>query len=353
MQNTYKTKSNILSTLGIFAAVVIVFMTSTSVAHGAYYYYQNSPSYSYSYSNPSYAYSYVEPAPVYSYSYSAPSTYSYYTNYSAPITASCSANANYGVTGSVVVWTVSVSGGNGYYTYSWSGSDGLFGANQSVSYIYNNPGVKTAYVSIYSNGQNTTAYCMNSVTISLGGNYVNSYNNIYPQSNIYAQSNNGLDIGCYADPNSINVNQPVTWNVEVTGGVAPYTYSWTGSDSLSGNQSSVVRYYSTTGEKSAVVTVTSADGLSGTRACSTTVRVHSAGYTGGSTGSNSSSVRTNTANTINTAVSNAANHVQNAANMTGSAIFSFDSIPWGWIAVLIILILFITVMYLLFNRQKI
>jgi Mg2+ and Co2+ transporter CorA len=34
-------------------------------------------------------------------------------------------------------------------------------------------------------------------------------------------------------------------------------------------------------------------------------------------------------------------------------LFSLQNIPWGWVAILIILVLFATVLYLLFNKEKI
>ena len=268
------------------------------------------------------------------------------SNYSLPLSASCVANASYTLLGSPITWSASVTGGNGYYTYSWSGTDGLFGSGQATSFTYNTPGTKTAYVNIYSNGQTATANCSNAVTVSgvyNSGYVANSY--ISNITNVSGNANNTLSIGCFADPASTRINQPVTWTAEVTGGVAPYTYSWTGSDSLNGTQSSVTKYYSTYGDKSAVVAISSADGKVGTRACSNAVSVRRV----------DSTVSTNNSNTsVNTSTNQSSQtQVQNGTQLSGSTVFSFDSIPWGWIAILIILVLFATVMYLLFNRQKI
>ncbi len=266
-----------------------------------------------------------------------------YTNYASPFTASCSANTTFGGIGSSVTWTAQVTGGNGYYTYSWYGTDGLFGGNQSTTFIYNTPGSKTGYVTVYSNGQTTTAYCTNSVNI--GTNFATTY----PTG--YTNTANTLDIGCYADPANVTVNQPVTWNVEVTGGAAPYTYSWTGSDGLTGSQSTAIKYYSTTGSKNAIVSVTSADGKTGTHACSNAVTVRAAGSTYVRPANTTNT--TNTTNGTNNTVQPAQTNGQAGSQLTSSAVFSFDNVPWGWIAILIILVLFGTVMYLLFNRQKI
>lgn len=49
------------------------------------------------------------------------------------------------------------------YSYNWYGSDGLTGYGQSMNMIYNNPGYKTASVTITGNGQSYTANCNTTV----------------------------------------------------------------------------------------------------------------------------------------------------------------------------------------------
>ena len=325
-------------------------------------------------------------ASPYGYSYYNNNNYNSYNNSNnyATLSANCTPNITYAGVGSTVTWTATVSGGNGFYTYAWYGSDGIYGSNQSTTFTYNTIGTKSAYVIVTSNGQTTTSYCTNAVTIAANYNYNNNYSNnygvTYPTTYVVNQSNtaNTLDIGCYVDPSSsVSINQPVTWSTEVTGGAAPYTYSWTGSDNLTGTQSSVIKYYSTSGSKNAIVTVTSADGKTGTRACSNAVAVRAAaGATvARNTGTTvAATTGTRTVTTITTATTPASSNVstqttgtngtngtnatanqngQNGSPLSASSIFSFDNVPWGWIAVLIILVLFGTVMYLLFNRQKI
>lgn len=272
---------------------------------------------------------YYNPAPVYNSSPYYP-TSSYYN----PLQISCSSNTSMASIGSTVIWSASVNGGNGSYTYSWSGSDGIAGYAQSLATVYSTPGQKLASVTVYSNGQTLTESCGSTVNIS--GGY---YGTNYPVT--VSPSNNGsLDIGCYADPSTASVNQPITWNVEVTGGLAPYTYSWTGSDGLTGSQSSIIKYYASSGSKSAIVTVTSADGRTGTRACTDTATVG----------------RPASSYTAPAAPAQTTNVVQPASqpvNVLPAAVFSLGTIPWGWVAVLIILILFGVVLYLVFNRSKI
>lgn len=271
------------------------------------------------------------------YSYSSP-VYYYNTPYQN-LSVSCIANTNYANTNSPVTWTASANGGNGYYTYSWSGSDGLYGNGQSVSTTYGSAGNKLASVTVNSAGQTVTQSCGN--TIAIGNTY-----------NYALASNSGtLDVGCYSDPANINTNQPVTWNVEVSGGSEPYKYSWTGSDGLVGTQASIIKYYSKAGEKNAIVTVTSADGKTTTRACSNTLAVANPNtYAKAKTTTTVASNTTKASANTDTSTTNAkAASAENSA----AALFSLANVPWGWVAILVILVLFATVLYLLFNAKKI
>ena len=261
-------------------------------------------------------------------------TYPYYS----PIQVSCTANTSNAQTGSLVTWSAYASGGNGYYTYSWSGSEGIVGYDRNITVSYSTPGQKLASVTVNSNGQSITQYCSTAVQVS--GPYYVQYQTQYQQYPIvYNQTtvSNDLNIGCYSDPSTAKVNQPVTWLAEVTGGLAPYTYSWTGSDGLSGSQSSIVKYYSTSGSKSAIVMITSADGKTGTRACSNAITI-------------SETYRAPVTPTVTVTPTPSPSPTN---SQTAAAFFSFGNVPWGWVAVLIIIVLFATVMYLLFNRQKI
>jgi len=72
--------------------------------------------------------------------------------------------------GDTFTWATSgVSGGNGTYTYSWSGTDGLSGTTASVQKAYAASGTKTGSVTITSGADSQTFTCTNSVT---GGNSV-------------------------------------------------------------------------------------------------------------------------------------------------------------------------------------
>ena len=281
--------------------------------------------------------------------YYAPTYPTYPTNYVPstyynPLTVTCSPNTSYSSSANgSITWNAYASGGNGSYTYAWSGSDNLSGSGPAISYTYSYPGTKTASVTVYSNGQSITQQCSSGVTVGYTAYQTVGYQPVYGTVN---SNSNGLDIGCYSDPATISANQPVTWLVEVTGGAAPYTYSWTGSDGLTGSQSSVVKTYSTAGQKSAIVTVTSADGKTGTRSCTNTLAVRGSGY--------GSSIAYSGTRTPNTAVNSSVNTSNTSGtSLSAATLFSLQNVPWGWIAIIIILLLFATVLYLVFNKPKI
>lgn len=103
-----------------------------------------------------------------------------------------------------------------------------------------------------------------------------SYNNNYnygnntiisniPNGTLYTWTN--LNINCYANPQTTYINSPVTWFVTTSGGNGYYSFSWTGSDLLNSNESSITKTYYSSGTKTASVTVTS-NGVSITKQCS-------------------------------------------------------------------------------------
>lgn len=73
------------------------------------------------------------------------------------------------------------------------------------------------------------------------------------------------------------VDREVVWSVSVLGGGGEYTYVWNGDDTLSGTEQLVTKKYSSTGTKSASVTVISAGAINSplTIPCAEVVRVQS------------------------------------------------------------------------------
>jgi len=78
-----------------------------------------------------------------------------------PLNGSCSSSFNTGVNGGPqVTWTGIASGGNGIYSYYWTGDEGLVAQGQYVSKTYLTNGVKNVYLTINSgDGQTITRTC--------------------------------------------------------------------------------------------------------------------------------------------------------------------------------------------------
>ena len=139
-------------------------------------------------------------------------------------------------TNAPVTWTASPSGGNGAYTYVWTGSSGMSGSSQTFIWTYSGTGQQTAQVTVTSNGQSVTAQCT-PVTIQepkiTGGCSVMA--NINPDGNYNLQFDAAL----------LNLVSTST------------TYSWTGTDGLTGNTTGVSKTYNTPGLKQGNLTVVS------------------------------------------------------------------------------------------------
>jgi len=97
-------------------------------------------------------------------SYNTGTTYTW-----TSLTGDCSVLPSTVYTGSVVTWNVNASGGNGYFTYVWNGTDNLYSTDKNPTKIYYNSGTKTATVTISSLGFSITKQC----TV----NVVDQYNN--------------------------------------------------------------------------------------------------------------------------------------------------------------------------------
>lgn len=80
-----------------------------------------------------------------------------------------------------------------------------------------------------------------------------------------------LNVQCVADFTNLQINQTVRYTANATGGASSYTYSWSGTDNLSGSTQSVTKSYGTAGAKQATVTVTSG-GQQKTHTCNVNVQ---------------------------------------------------------------------------------
>lgn len=290
------------------------------------------------------------PQPTHSHSSYRYNNYPSYNYYNQPsyqsLSVSCYPSRTNANIGDSIVWNASISGGYGGYNITWSGNDNLYGYNSSVYKTYNYPGIKYASVTVTSNGQTVTQNCYNNVQI-FDNYYTNTNTYTYPNYNnynTYSNTVNGypsLQIACYPDKVNTKTGNSVNWGVEVIGGTGNYTYLWTGTDGLTGNQSSVSMTYNQTGQKSATVTIYS-NGQSTTQACGKTVTVTN-------TVTSSVTAKNTTKSTGNQISANN----QSDNSMSAASLFSLKNVPWGWVAVLVILTLIFTVIYLLINRNKI
>jgi len=97
-----------------------------------------------------------------------------YNNYSS-LNGSCSAGVTNTSVGGLVTWTASATGGNGLYTYYWTGDEGLSSNGQTAPKTYNTGGTKTANLTITSNGQSITRTCTMNVNQVLAYTQTNPY----------------------------------------------------------------------------------------------------------------------------------------------------------------------------------
>ena len=165
-----------------------------------------------------------------------------------PLQGTCYADPSQANVGDIVTWYAGGTGGNGSYSYSWNGTDGLSGSSFITSKAYSSVGLKQGNITITSGNQSVTIFCSNAVTVS------------QPL----------LNVSCSANPTNINVGQSSNWTASVSGGNGSYSYSWSGS--VSGSSQVVSQSYATSGTKFGIVTVTSGN-QAVVRSCSNIVDV--------------------------------------------------------------------------------
>lgn len=171
-----------------------------------------------------------------------------------PLQVSCRPNTASAVANTAVSWSASGVGGNGIYTYSWTGTDGLTGTTNPVSQNYTTEGTKTASITVRSgDGQTATANC--------GNVYV--YN-----SNYYYGSYGNLSGSCSANVSNgqAQLGTTINWSAYAVGGNGIYTYSWSDNDGYTGIGQYLSRFYTIPGSKNMTLTINSG-GQTITRNC--------------------------------------------------------------------------------------
>ncbi|MDP1689906.1 MAG: hypothetical protein Q8L52_01750 [bacterium] len=137
------------------------------------------------------------------------------------------------------------------------------GASTNVSGAYTFAAAGTYYVR---ECVNTNALWGGSITESDTSNNCGSGQQIVISSSSVIET---LAVSCVGSPGNPYINQPVTWSSSVTSGTGPYTYSWSGNESLSGTTASITKSYAVAGIKSARVFVTDSTSQVGSAICTT------------------------------------------------------------------------------------
>jgi len=82
-----------------------------------------------------------------------------------------------------------------------------------------------------------------------------------------------LSVSCSVSTTTPTVGGTVTWSSNVSGGTGSYTFSWSGTEALSGSTGSVNKAYTTTGTKTASISITSGGSSA---SCSSSINVTTA-----------------------------------------------------------------------------
>ncbi len=191
-----------MKTLILSLAAIVVLGAFAATAEAQYYdpaqnYYQPASygsyvgfdQYQYQYSDPAsyypssyypqYQYEYTYPQHQYPQQYQSSTQYNYptydypYYNqyYVRPVSVYCSANVNSAYPGQPVIWIAYATGGNGYFTYSWSGESVPNANSSSISTTYYAPGTKSPTVVVSSGNNRQARHNCSSVTVLGTGSY--------------------------------------------------------------------------------------------------------------------------------------------------------------------------------------
>jgi len=162
------------------------------------------------------------------------------------MSVSCSAYPSSAEEGTEIKFTASVSGGSQPYQYTWSGD--VSGYSQTVYKTFNTKGTYTAYVTVLDNaGQSKKASC--NVTIT--------------------QKVSPLSVYCKAYPSSAEEGTEIKFTAYGSGGVKPYSYSWSGD--VSGSSQSTYKTFYNAGTYAAYIRLTDSNGNTTNSSCSVTI----------------------------------------------------------------------------------
>jgi hypothetical protein len=174
----------------------------------------------------------------------------------ANLDVDCYANKASANVGEVVTWTAQVVNGVGPFQYVWQGTNNLGGNTKVITTTYNNPGIQTVVVGVYSNTTGATATCSSSINII--GNGTGSNNLTTTTNAVSNQVRDRLMGSCivYADIES-DGKMRASWETSLRNDSATTTFAWSGTDNLSGSTPFLQKFYDTPGQKNAQVTINS------------------------------------------------------------------------------------------------
>jgi hypothetical protein len=230
---------------------------------------------------------------------------------------SCSVDNDMAPIGQDVIWTSSFSGPLGPYTITWEGTDSKSGNGEIFTTTYNTPFKKYAWITNV-----TSRYGADTSTHDLINKKINCINSVDIIPAAYSNPENLVVTGtCSALNTDVHVNDSVTWdasNLIVNGSVDQYELVWTDASDNSnmGTGTSTSKVYSSTGEKSAYVTV-----VDGARtvpiSCSNTVTVSNRSDGGSSHNNNNDDDNaTSTASTTPSTATSTATSTNSTASST-------------------------------------
>lgn len=165
-----------------------------------------------------------------------------------PLVISCAVSPNPALVGQSVSFNSRAYGGDGSYSYNWSGH--CTGSNASCTRSFGASGTYTSTLTVTSSEETESATC---------------FVNIIPAP---VTPPPPLSVSCYASPNPALTSTNVIFNSSVTGGTGVYSYSWSGA--CTGENLSCVKSFPGSGAYTTTLIVTSGTQTK-TAACSVNV----------------------------------------------------------------------------------
>lgn len=151
------------------------------------------------------------------------------------LAVTCAANTNSALINQTVTYTSNATGGNGSYTYAWTGDENLSGNSNSINKAYSSTGTKNAHLVVTSNGQSISTDC----------------------TTVVNNQTSNFSLSCSASVVTALNTQDVTFTAYPVGGNGSYTYLWNGPNIANETSQTIHLVFGDTGYKTMTVNVTS------------------------------------------------------------------------------------------------